>query len=174
MKKWNFTRFNCSSVLSPNWQYLQMLNKVLFWRAQFKRHIGLKKLPKTLAFSSKVGTIELLVPRRSLDYFVYFLIAIEKILIRIFFQFFSSFYSFTCYVKYNKTKFAFLKIYSNQTAHIEKIFLLLSLQKSELYRALIVQNWQISNFIKTARIRAKPWMFRLPFKVYGAIITLKN
>ena len=27
--------------------------------------------------------------------------------------------------------------------------------------------------IKTARIRAKPWMFRMPFKVYGAIITIK-
>ena len=27
---------------------------------------------------------------------------------------------------------------------------------------------------KTARIRAKPWMFRLPFKVYGAVITFKK
>ena len=27
---------------------------------------------------------------------------------------------------------------------------------------------------KTARIRAKPWMFRLPFKFYGAVITIKN
>ena len=27
---------------------------------------------------------------------------------------------------------------------------------------------------KTARIRAKPLMFRLPFNVYGAVITLKN
>ena len=27
---------------------------------------------------------------------------------------------------------------------------------------------------KTACIRAKPWMFRLPIKVYGAVITLKN
>ena len=24
---------------------------------------------------------------------------------------------------------------------------------------------------KTSRINAKPWMFRLPFKVYGAVIT---
>ena len=27
---------------------------------------------------------------------------------------------------------------------------------------------------KTARIRAKPWMFRLPIKVYGAVISLKK
>ena len=27
---------------------------------------------------------------------------------------------------------------------------------------------------KTARIRAKPWMFRLPFKVYGAVIKFKK
>ena len=27
---------------------------------------------------------------------------------------------------------------------------------------------------KTARIRAKPWMFRLPFRVYEAVITLKK
>ena len=33
-----------------------------------------------------------------------------------------------------------------------------------------LQNQKIN---KTACIRAKPWMFRLPFKVYGAVITLK-
>ena len=27
---------------------------------------------------------------------------------------------------------------------------------------------------KTTRIKAKPWMFRLPFKVYGAVITWKT
>ena len=27
---------------------------------------------------------------------------------------------------------------------------------------------------KTARIRAKPWMFRVPFKVYAAVIAWKN
>ena len=27
---------------------------------------------------------------------------------------------------------------------------------------------------KTARIRAKPWMFQLPFKVYGAVIKLQK
>ena len=32
----------------------------------------------------------------------------------------------------------------------------------------------IRNFNKTAGIKAKPWMFRLPFKVYGAVITWKN
>ena len=32
-----------------------------------------------------------------------------------------------------------------------------------------------NNYNKTARIRAKPWMFRLPFKVYGAaVMTLKK
>ena len=34
-------------------------------------------------------------------------------------------------------------------------------------------NCQLSiNENKTARIRAKPWKFRLPFNVYGAVITL--
>ena len=32
----------------------------------------------------------------------------------------------------------------------------------------------IIKFNKTARIRAKPRLFRLPFKVYGAVITLKS
>ena len=31
------------------------------------------------------------------------------------------------------------------------------------------QNWN-----KTSRIRAKPWIFRLSFKVYGAVITLRK
>ena len=34
-------------------------------------------------------------------------------------------------------------------------------------------NYKLKN--KTARIMAKPWMFRLPFKVYGAAVrTWKN
>ena len=45
---------------------------------------------------------------------------------------------------------------------------LLSLRKSKQ------QEKENKTTNKTARIRAKPWMFRLPFKVYGAVITFKN
>ena len=41
-------------------------------------------------------------------------------------------------------------------------------------RVLETNNWLWDDYYKhnqTARIRAKPWMFRLPFKVYGAVIT---
>ena len=34
----------------------------------------------------------------------------------------------------------------------------------------MIQKLHMNELNKTARIRAKPWMFRLPFKVYGAAV----
>ena len=40
-------------------------------------------------------------------------------------------------------------------------------------RQFIPLNKIVPNWNKTARIRAKPWIFRLSFKFYGAVITKK-
>ena len=71
----------------------------------------------------------------------------------------------------------FCLICCSSSAQITKILTILAAGKifwgmGSKYIELMVFTQQYHN--KTARIRAKPWMFRLPFKVYGAEITLKN
>ena len=62
---------------------------------------------------------------------------------------------------------------------LEEIQAAIQRRQSELFCKLTFNMlyWYMELLLKpnkTARIRAKPWMFRLPFKLYGAVIALKN
>ena len=41
-------------------------------------------------------------------------------------------------------------------------------------RAQIIRYFRYESRNKTTRIRAKPWTLQMPFKIYGAVITLKK